>query len=152
MIATMRNPDKETELATLPGVVLFPLDITDHQQIERAATRAVTLGGVDVVFNNAGYGMSGPLEGLTDEQMLRMVNTNHRVLVHSIDVMCQPRSNARSGTDDHVCWHSASGRAVSWSARPLALRRRQRSFAGWCRRFLPRLITWSWSTIARESK
>ena len=34
------------------------------------------MGGVDVVFNNAGYGMAGPLEGLTDEQMLRMVNTN----------------------------------------------------------------------------
>ncbi|HKS21262.1 MAG TPA: SDR family NAD(P)-dependent oxidoreductase [Thermoanaerobaculia bacterium] len=33
-------------------------------------------GGVDVVFNNAGYGMAGPLEGLSDEQMLRMVNTN----------------------------------------------------------------------------
>jgi hypothetical protein len=45
-------------------------------QIESAATRAVTGGGVDVVFNNAGYGMSGPLEGLTDEQILRMVNTN----------------------------------------------------------------------------
>jgi NAD(P)-dependent dehydrogenase (short-subunit alcohol dehydrogenase family) len=45
-------------------------------QIESAATRAVTGGGVDVVFNNAGYGMSGPLEGLTDEQILRVVNTN----------------------------------------------------------------------------
>jgi short-subunit dehydrogenase len=31
---------------------------------------------VDVVFNNAGYGMAGPLEGQTDEQMLRMVHTN----------------------------------------------------------------------------
>jgi NAD(P)-dependent dehydrogenase (short-subunit alcohol dehydrogenase family) len=33
-------------------------------------------GGVDVVFNNAGYGLAGPLEGLTDKQILRMVNTN----------------------------------------------------------------------------
>jgi short-subunit dehydrogenase len=33
-------------------------------------------GGVDVVFNNAGYGLAGALEGLTDEQILRMVNTN----------------------------------------------------------------------------
>ncbi len=76
VIASMRNPEKETELAKLAGVVLFPLDITDRQQIESAAARAVALGGVDIVFNNAGYGMSGPLEGLTDEQMLRMVNTN----------------------------------------------------------------------------
>ena len=76
VIATMRSPDKESELATLRNVVLLPLDITDLQQITRAATEATDHGEVDVVFNNAGYGMAGPLEGLTDEQMLRMVSTN----------------------------------------------------------------------------
>ena len=40
VIATMRNPEKETELAKLPGVVLLPLDITDPQQIESAAAKA----------------------------------------------------------------------------------------------------------------
>ncbi len=74
--ATMRTPDQETELGTLPGVVLSPLDITDRHQIESAVARAVAMGGVDVVFNNAGYGMAGPLEGLSDEQILRMVTTN----------------------------------------------------------------------------
>jgi NAD(P)-dependent dehydrogenase (short-subunit alcohol dehydrogenase family) len=76
VIATMRNPGRENELADLPGVVLLPLDTTDQGQIERAAAKAVSGGGVDVVFNNAGYGMAGPLEGLTDEQILRMVSTN----------------------------------------------------------------------------
>jgi NAD(P)-dependent dehydrogenase (short-subunit alcohol dehydrogenase family) len=76
VLATMRNPEKEAELAKLPGVVLIPLDITSPQQIESAVTRAVTRRVVDVVFNNAGYGMAGPLEGMTDEQMVRMVNTN----------------------------------------------------------------------------
>jgi NAD(P)-dependent dehydrogenase (short-subunit alcohol dehydrogenase family) len=28
------------------------------------------------LFNNAGYGMAGPLEGLTDEQVVRMIDTN----------------------------------------------------------------------------
>ena len=76
VIATMRSPDKERDLATLRNVVLLPLDITDPQQIMRAANDALAQGHVDVVFNNAGYGMAGPLEGFTDEQMLRMVNTN----------------------------------------------------------------------------
>ena len=40
------------------------------------AEQVVASGGVDVVFNNAGYGLGGPLEGLTDDQILRMVNTN----------------------------------------------------------------------------
>jgi NAD(P)-dependent dehydrogenase (short-subunit alcohol dehydrogenase family) len=75
VIATMRNPEKETELSKLSNVVLFALDITDAQQIETVSRKAVTLG-VDVVFNNAGYGMAGPLEGVTDEQILRIINTN----------------------------------------------------------------------------
>ena len=76
VIATMRNPDKETELDKLSGVVLLSLDVTDPMQIKNAAAEALAMGGVDVVFNNAGYGMAGPLEGLTDEQIVRMVETN----------------------------------------------------------------------------
>jgi len=38
--------------------------------------QAIQIGEVDVVFNNAGYGLAGPLEGLTDTQIMRMVNTN----------------------------------------------------------------------------
>jgi NAD(P)-dependent dehydrogenase (short-subunit alcohol dehydrogenase family) len=76
VIATMRNPDNETELDKLADVVLLPLDVTDPKQIKDTVDKAVTMGGVDVVFNNAGYGMAGPLEGLTDEQIVRMVDTN----------------------------------------------------------------------------
>jgi NAD(P)-dependent dehydrogenase (short-subunit alcohol dehydrogenase family) len=47
-----------------------------RSQIQAAAETAIAGGGVDVVFNNAGYGLAGPLEGLTDEQIMRMVNTN----------------------------------------------------------------------------
>jgi NAD(P)-dependent dehydrogenase (short-subunit alcohol dehydrogenase family) len=76
VIATMRNPDNEIELAKLAGVVLLPLDVTNRQQIEAAAAKAIAAGGVDLVFNNAGYGMAGPLEGSTDEQIVRIVDTN----------------------------------------------------------------------------
>ena len=72
----MRNPNKETELNKLAGVELLPLDVTDPGQIKDAADKVGAMGGVDVVFNNAGYGMAGPLEGLTDEQIDRMVDTN----------------------------------------------------------------------------
>lgn len=76
VIATMRNPDKETELAAVPGVTLLPLDVTRPEQIEAAARRAVELGPVDVVFNNAGYGLAGPFEGTTDEQIVTQIDTN----------------------------------------------------------------------------
>lgn len=76
VIATMRNPNNEKELTKIPGVTLMALDTTDPQQIQGVAEQVVGSGGVDVVFNNAGYGLAGPLEGLSDEQILRMVNTN----------------------------------------------------------------------------
>lgn len=78
VIATMRGGDaqKETDLGKLPGVSVLPLDVTDPAQVTNTAAKAVSLGGVDVVYNNAGYGMAGPLEGLSDEKILRMVNTN----------------------------------------------------------------------------
>jgi NAD(P)-dependent dehydrogenase (short-subunit alcohol dehydrogenase family) len=76
VIVTMRNPNSEKELTKIPGVTLMPLDTTDPQQIQTVAEQVVASGGVDVVFNNAGYGLAGPLEGLSDEQVLRMVNTN----------------------------------------------------------------------------
>jgi len=72
----MRNPEKETELNNISGVTSMALDITNPKQIASVAEQVMASGGVDVVFNNAGYGLSGPLEGLTDEQIMRMVNTN----------------------------------------------------------------------------
>jgi NAD(P)-dependent dehydrogenase (short-subunit alcohol dehydrogenase family) len=78
VIATMRAQDaaKEAELTRLSGVTVLPLDVTDPPQIADAVAKAVALGPIDVVYNNAGYGMAGPLEGLTDAQIVRMVNTN----------------------------------------------------------------------------
>jgi NAD(P)-dependent dehydrogenase (short-subunit alcohol dehydrogenase family) len=72
----MRTPEKETELTAIPGVKLIALDTTDADQIQRVAQDVIAQGGVDVVFNNAGYGMADSLEGFTDEQIVRMIDTN----------------------------------------------------------------------------
>lgn len=76
VIATMRNPEKETELTGLSHVTLLPLDVTDPEQIKETAEKAIALGDIDVVYNNAGYGLMGPLEAYETEQIVKQVNTN----------------------------------------------------------------------------
>jgi NAD(P)-dependent dehydrogenase (short-subunit alcohol dehydrogenase family) len=75
VIATMRKPEEETELNKLKNVVLLPLDVTNPEKIKEITVRATEMG-VDVVLNNAGYGLGGPLESYGDEQILHQVNTN----------------------------------------------------------------------------
>ena len=76
VLASMRDPAGETELGKLPGVTLLPLDVTRPAQIEATVRDALALGPVDVVFNNAGYGLAGPFEGATDEQIVAQIDTN----------------------------------------------------------------------------
>jgi NAD(P)-dependent dehydrogenase (short-subunit alcohol dehydrogenase family) len=75
VIATMRYPEKETELTQLDKVILLPLEVTNPGQIKDTVEKSIALG-VDVVFNNAGFGLGGPLESYTDEQMVKQINTN----------------------------------------------------------------------------
>src|SRR5215217_7038885 len=76
VIATMRNPAKETELNTLENVTLLPLDVTNLTQIQTTIKVAFELHDVDIVFNNAGYGLVGALEAFTDEQLVKQLDTN----------------------------------------------------------------------------
>ena len=76
VIATMRTPEKEAELTNVAGITVLKLDVTVPAQIAAAAKAALALGPVDVLFNNAGYGMAGAFEGATDEQLAHELDTN----------------------------------------------------------------------------
>lgn len=76
IIATMRNPQAETELTQLENVTLLPLDVTSMEQIQSTVKKALEISDIDVVFNNAGYGLIGPLEALEDDQILKQLDTN----------------------------------------------------------------------------
>ena len=76
VIATMRNPEKEKELKELPDVTLVKLDVADGAAIKETVAAILQSHPVDVVLNNAGYGLIGPLEALTEEQIMAQVQTN----------------------------------------------------------------------------
>jgi NAD(P)-dependent dehydrogenase (short-subunit alcohol dehydrogenase family) len=76
VIATMRNPEKETELNHLENVILLPLDVSNSEQINATIKKVTDSYSIDVVMNNAGYGLIGALESLTEEQIQRQITTN----------------------------------------------------------------------------
>ena len=76
VIATMRNPEKETELTSLENVIVLPLDVTNSEQITETIKSITEKYSVDVVLNNAGYGLIGALESLTEIQIERQIVTN----------------------------------------------------------------------------
>jgi short-subunit dehydrogenase len=76
VIASMRNPEKETELTQLKNVKVLPLDVTVSNQISKTVEKLLNESDVDVVLNNAGYGLVGPLEAFTDEQIHTQIQTN----------------------------------------------------------------------------
>lgn len=54
----------------------MPLDATSRGQIKSTAAKAASLFAIDVVVNNAGYGLMGALEAFSDENIMRQVETN----------------------------------------------------------------------------
>src|ERR1700742_3997985 len=77
VIATMRNPEKETELSALDNVLVSKLDVLDTATINNAVSEGIKkFGKIDVLVNNAGYGAYGPLEAFSRENIIRQFNTN----------------------------------------------------------------------------
>jgi NAD(P)-dependent dehydrogenase (short-subunit alcohol dehydrogenase family) len=75
--ATMRTPQKETELQKLKGVKLYVLDVQKPESIEAALNEAIKdFGAIDVIVNNAGYGAVGAFEAASDAQIRRQFDTN----------------------------------------------------------------------------
>jgi NAD(P)-dependent dehydrogenase (short-subunit alcohol dehydrogenase family) len=66
--ATMRSPEKETELSIYENVKIFKLDVTDPVQVAEAVAQATAaFGKIDVVVNNAGQGTYGALELIAED-------------------------------------------------------------------------------------
>ncbi|KAK1231811.1 hypothetical protein PQX77_005025 [Marasmius sp. AFHP31] len=75
VVATSRDPSSHASLTTTYSkdqLLLQKVDLTKAEQIKRAFDEAVkAFGRVDIVVNNAGYGLFGEIEGISDEEARR---------------------------------------------------------------------------------
>lgn len=77
VIATMRSPEKEEELNKLDNVLVTKLDVLELDTIEQAVSLGIeTFGKIDVVLNNAGYGLMGTFESAKRESIMRQFAVN----------------------------------------------------------------------------
>jgi NAD(P)-dependent dehydrogenase (short-subunit alcohol dehydrogenase family) len=77
--ATARQPEQLADLVAQYGSRILPLqlDVTNTAQIAEVVAAAVAhFGRLDVVVNNAGFGITGAAEAYTEEQVRSQLDTN----------------------------------------------------------------------------
>jgi NAD(P)-dependent dehydrogenase (short-subunit alcohol dehydrogenase family) len=85
VIATARNVDhlKDFTLKYPGNSFILPLDVTKPDSISHAVADAFAHAGhIDVLVNNAGYGVTGAIEEVAEDEYMPMFETNLFGLIH----------------------------------------------------------------------
>lgn len=108
VIATARNAKSITKrLGEKAGLLALDLDVTDERQISFAIETAIaTFGRIDVLVNNAGYGMSGAIEEASPEEIRHIYDTNVFGVLNVTRAVLPHMRKQRSG---HVISISSAG-------------------------------------------
>jgi NAD(P)-dependent dehydrogenase (short-subunit alcohol dehydrogenase family) len=79
VVAAARNPDTLKELVKQYGDSIYPiaLDVNNREQCFSAIDAArKRFGGIDVLINNAGYGLFGAIEEVSEQEARDQIETN----------------------------------------------------------------------------
>ncbi|MDA6068352.1 SDR family oxidoreductase [Flavobacterium sp. AC] len=99
VIATMRNPEKETELKNLSNVFVTRLDVSDLPSITTAISEGIEkFGHIDALINNAGYGQQGLFEAISAEKIREQFEVNVFGLMDVTRAILPHFRNRKQGT------------------------------------------------------
>ncbi len=100
VVATARNVESLQEMMLHhPGQILtLQLDVTDQHSIDQAVADAISrVGHIDVLVNNAGYGVAGAVEEVTEAEYMPMFDTNLFGLINVTKALLPQFRERRSG-------------------------------------------------------
>lgn len=117
VVATMRSPNKETELNQMQNVLVTRLDVEDRETIDDAINKAIKkFGKIDVLLNNAGFGSMGVFESATDEQISKQFAVNVFGTMHMTRAILP---HFRSNKEGKIINMSSMGGRISFPAMSL---------------------------------
>src|SRR5260370_11990373 len=77
VVATMRRPNPDVELARLNDVLVTRLDVQDRSSVADAIAAGIArFGRIDALINNAGFGLFGIFEGTPPEKIQEQFHLN----------------------------------------------------------------------------
>lgn len=104
VVMTARQPEKLAAAAAQVqregnSVLAIPADVGDVQQVRSLVQKALdTCGKIDVLVNNAGICVSGPMEQTTAEDWQQLMNTNFWGCVNTIQELLPHFLERKTGT------------------------------------------------------
>jgi NAD(P)-dependent dehydrogenase (short-subunit alcohol dehydrogenase family) len=122
--ATMRHPDRASELASTAArdklpIKILPMDVDDDASVVKATAQVLACGGrIDVLVNNAGIDLKGPIEELPLAEFRRLMETNYFGALRCIQAVVPGMRARRSGHIINVT--SIAGRVSVSSQAPYA--------------------------------
>lgn len=102
--ATMRNPEKGANLKSVAekenlSIRVVQLDVTNDNSIAKAVQTVLNEAGrIDVLVNNAGYGLMGAFEDLAIDEIKSQYETNVFGLIRTTQAVLPAMRRQRSGT------------------------------------------------------
>ncbi len=98
VVATMRSPQAAGELAEKQNILVTALDVTNEASIIAAVKQAEEwFGSIDVLINNAGFGVYGLLEATSVDSIRRQFETNVVGLLTTTQAVLPVMRKQRSG-------------------------------------------------------